>query len=281
MYKKKADLMGPETLSWVIILVFVVLFITFFDQSREGFARTLGKDTCRLTAATNAYSGIGGNSDLSENCPITYVTFFNKYVTKQGEKTFVRFVDVRGKLITRTGFDYLTKDIVFRTIADEMTYCWDKFGKGAPIFNLKYIGKAKNCGRCAVFSFNEEVQPFDLSGFLQFLKDNHPKQVDKNYYDYMHLNLVTTADNINLMLGEGDYDPNSFMLTDNFLMNINNNYLVLNFLYQTDNLRQILSLSSVVEKQLEKIGFNEKYLGQIFFIDVGGIDTNLCESLLI
>ncbi|MBI5393029.1 hypothetical protein HZA96_04110 [Candidatus Woesearchaeota archaeon] len=119
-------------------------------------------------------------------------------------QTKIKGIQFKQEDIAGTGLDCPTQKIVIaekdptliqKKLANQMAYCWFKFGEGKKdLFDVLFNEEKNYCVVCSLVSFEGSAANIEIKGFLQFLESNPipPFLGKQNYKKY--ISPYTTAE---------------------------------------------------------------------------------------
>ncbi len=153
----------------IIFLAAVVVLILFTVKETGIISSHSAKTNCELTAIKSAQTG-----RTRLNCP-------RKEIIIEKDKIVI------DKTPEKTG--KISEKDIKRVLADEMAYCWKKFGKGdLNVFSSKLFTSSSVCSVCAEVHFKDFPEK-SIADLEDYLKNNKvPKKYSKeniSYYNFM------------------------------------------------------------------------------------------------
>lgn len=215
--------MGVENLLYIfLIIVFLILAIITLNPISSWSKLQAKEKTCALFVESKDITKLGSFSLFNEKCPPSLIIFYNDRIIKDDhELVFRNYINDDGKMTLKKTFENgVPEEFVYETIANEMAICWSKFGKGKNLFEANTFSNIKNCAKCSHLKFDESfynthslarTQP--MSGLLEYMKTHNVSNIeeDESYYDYLSMDVLSSTESVNLLLGLKDmaYGVNS------------------------------------------------------------------------
>lgn len=137
MKQKKANLLNDHLKLIVLTVLIFIVMLTLFNHFRTKFDM-VDYTACKASIEQNRilhYKGIDFNENQEINCPTKQIVV-----------------------------DSSNENDIYYTIAEDMKFCWDLFGKGQ--YDL-YDEKTTFCHICSVFEFQDDKKSLDgLNNYL-------------------------------------------------------------------------------------------------------------------
>ena len=262
--------------AFVIFLVMSPLSSKVLSQTKEG--------VCKATVALKEASfGV-----LSEKCPPDFIRVSKSKITKDDKALPYEVKDEKGKRKSiNYNFNTIPPEFLYKTIADEMVSCWERFGAGKDVFSHDFLKTSRNCALCAQISFDPDVKTEGIYGGLYDYVYNLPiKGKDQTYYQYLGLEAISTSDNVfkltlkptmdeSELQGESFqyYTSSKWVFDSNTKLNPANpaGYTILYFVWSMPEALHYLNL--VREEKVE-------VPAQVFLVRTDEISTYLCQNFM-
>ncbi|MFH1439767.1 MAG: hypothetical protein ABIG89_04320 [Candidatus Woesearchaeota archaeon] len=295
--KNKKAMAMNKLLQSVLIIGFFVIAILILP-SLFNFSMLEAKEkTCMFTVGAKDLTKIGSVSLIREKCPAYNILIYDNKITKDGAELIFKYKDEKdNKKVGKIFKEGIPEDFIYKTIADEMVECWQRFGEGRDLYKGDLFDKKRNCARCTHISFDQSIWgkgPY--KGLVNYLKNNKPEDMDKAYYDYLSMDAIEDTYKTDLLIGPYGidvgadearelvtyYKPRDFTIhgnpsdensPDQIIPSSSNNYDILYFTYS----------SSANTQNMQALGLKGKIdvPAHIFFVKSDRITTYLCENFI-
>jgi hypothetical protein len=294
MRRRKGQAKSRMVETILIIIVFSLILIA--SPKLFGWVKGESKDQiCRFTVGSKLFTKVGSFSFIREKCPAYNIIIYDDKFVKDGNPlTFkTNFIDKNGKEKAKIfsnfneldGIKSIDKEAVYEEklyylLAEEMLDCWDKFGRGAEIFDSDFWKNSKQCARCAHVLFDSSAStkgPYH--NFDNFLNSNNPKDSEKTYDYELRMDVIDYAGDINTLL-TGDeplntkyYHPDNYVVNSTYVINpsIKNNLDIIYYMHHDEKrayIRKALTLSSM------------DVPSHIFLVKPEQVSIYLCENFM-
>lgn len=144
----------------ILALIFLVLFIQFFNSFDESIKNKSSRDACMVSVVSN--------SILNAAYPLEGVEFANVINCPTKNITITKNVE---------NFDKEIK----KTVADSMYECWDMFGQGKTEL---FADDGIFCVICSIIEFKDNGK--EISGFGNYLMQTSISGKEISYMDFLH-----------------------------------------------------------------------------------------------
>ncbi|MBI4453857.1 hypothetical protein HY636_04400 [Candidatus Woesearchaeota archaeon] len=295
MFKhKKIGIALPRLTQIILVLLFFVVALVIAPSFLNWSGLKSKEEVCKFTIGAEQFTKVGSFSVIREKCPQSMVRIYNDKITKDNKPLLFKFKEGEKTKVQTTFKDNLPEEFVYKTIADEMVACWDKFGHGKDIFEANLLSTNKNCARCALVTFDTSVISSgslgSLNGLAEFMSSNkistgNIKGTEETYYDHLYMNAISNKHNVNLLvmgedLSDSDekdlpyYNPQSLVIdqSTSIIPSAVNTYQIIYFVWSTQNIVQVL----------DQLGLSAKFdvPSHIFLVQSDQITTYLCENFM-
>ncbi len=174
---KKGELTTKQIVSIIILIAsfIIILFLLF----RLNLGETTAKEICHNSVILKDKSGVlAGNLDCRTN-----------YLCISGGKDCEGFSSTSKIKINLNEPKEEYKNLIMKSIADEMSDCWWMFGEGSIKYGGGFASTSVYCAICSIVVFDEKIQEqipeITYSEFYTFLKITN-KDESQTYLEYLY-----------------------------------------------------------------------------------------------
>ena len=305
--KKKRFSRKAQAESRLVNTILIIIFlgaVLFFGPKIYVWIQGEAKlDVCKFTVGAKDFTKVASFSFIRENCPPNFILVKDNMILKDNKPIpfKYKYLDSKGREQTAMVEDIndlplgtrhqAFEEFFYKTIADEMVTCWDKFGKGADIFEANLVTDKKNCAKCSIIAFDNSAifsgMAFNnLYGYM----DTHyhsskiassSSGMNLTYNQYLRMDAIADYKKVNTLITGGYdvidyieyYKPGDFAFYNGYSItpDMTSTYEIMYFIWSSADDDKILDALSMHEKDVP---------AHVFLVKTKQVTTFLCETLM-